>query len=375
MDSSGYTPLSIPSTHSNNPPVPPLPVHTSTGRPRRNYRLPARFQDVPPEPDTPLPAAEINATRRVLLIVRDNFTTAMNSFGFTRHYPHRPSYDPETIVPQEDLSYHPRLPIKCLTATGANLDHATVSQSSSGTSLSTIQLPHTPPTPWWPFLNQTTHRLMSWLNNSNPLNSEGEADQLVWEVLLAPDFKMEDLQGFSASRENHRLDRSDQEASPFNDQFCTVDIKIQVPSGDKNIPPRMFKVPGLCYRKLTSVIQAAFSEPIAQYFHLSPFKLFYTSPITGLEERAYSEVYNSDTFLHEHDLVQRIKLHAQDAGCKLERIIGALMFGSDMTHLAQFGTAKAWPLYLTWGNLSKYFRTQPNSGAMQQVAYIPSVSH
>ncbi len=51
------------------------------------------------------------------------------------------------------------------------------------------------------------------------------------------------------------------------------------------------------------------------------------------------------------------------------------MFSSDATHLTTFGTAKAWPIYLMLGNLSKYIRAQPHSGAMHHLAYIPSVSH
>ena len=50
------------------------------------------------------------------------------------------------------------------------------------------------------------------------------------------------------------------------------------------------------------------------------------------------------------------------------------MFSSDATHLTNFGSAKAWPIYLMLGNLSKYFRAQPNLGALYHLAYIPSAS-
>jgi hypothetical protein len=49
----------------------------------------------------------------------------------------------------------------------------------------------------------------------------------------------------------------------------------------------------------------------------------------------------------------------------------ALMFWSDATHLAAFGTAKMWPIYMLFGNLSKYVRCQPTSGATKHLAYIP----
>ncbi|KAJ7185362.1 hypothetical protein C8R46DRAFT_377085 [Mycena filopes] len=49
------------------------------------------------------------------------------------------------------------------------------------------------------------------------------------------------------------------------------------------------------------------------------------------------------------------------------------MFWSDSTHLANFGNAKLWPIYMLFGNLSKYIRAKPNSGAEHHVAYIPSL--
>ena len=49
------------------------------------------------------------------------------------------------------------------------------------------------------------------------------------------------------------------------------------------------------------------------------------------------------------------------------------MLWSDATHLTNFGTAKLWPIYLFFGNLSKYVRSRPSSGACNHLTYIPSV--
>jgi len=88
-------------------------------------------------------------------------------------------------------------------------------------------------------------------------------------------------------------------------------------------------------------------------------------------ERIFSEMYDSDIFWEEHKKVQRAP--TDDLACKWEKVIAALMFWSDATHLATFGTVKLWPIYLHFGNLSKYVRCQPNSGATKHVAYIPSL--
>ncbi|KAJ3560091.1 hypothetical protein NP233_g11062 [Leucocoprinus birnbaumii] len=41
--------------------------------------------------------------------------------------------------------------------------------------------------------------------------------------------------------------------------------------------------------------------------------------------------------------------------------------------LTEFGNAKAWPIYLMLGNLSKYIQSDVSSGAMHHLAYIPSL--
>jgi hypothetical protein len=118
-----------------------------------------------------------------------------------------------------------------------------------------------------------------------------------------------------------------------------------------------------------SLIKETFESPISSQFHLTPFKLFRKGPDGEDSERVYSDLYDSDVFLDEHDKVQRAV--TDDPTCKHERVIAALMFWSDATHLATFGTAKLWPIYMLFGNLSKYVRCQPNSQATKHLTYIP----
>jgi hypothetical protein len=215
---------------------------------------------------------------------------------------------------------------------------------------------------------------MTWLNTGSKVKSEGEVQRLVDEVLQAEDFNISDIQGLSIRRENQLLDLSEK-TLPLLDGFQTASVSIEVPSGDKNVKSQKFKIPGLRYRTLTSVIQGAFQHPLSHRYHYSPFKLFHQSPGGSESERVYSEVYNSDAFIEEHDRIQRHgQLPPDDPHCKREKVIAALMFWSDATLLAQFGTMKLWPIYLMLGNLSKYACAKADSGACHHVAYIPSVS-
>jgi hypothetical protein len=283
-------------------PTPPTPLLTQSGRPRRDYRLPKRFQDNLPEPPAPVPLAnlpsnpnpesETHPVRRVILIVRDRLVTVVNSFGIWRDYPERPSVDPDALLTLEDLS------------NSTHYDNGTHPSQSS------------PPSPHWPFLNATVHSVMQWLNNGQTVKSEAETTKFVHNVILSPSFNQADLTGFDAHRENQRLDKALSQ-STLRSQFIESSVDILVPSGEMGVGPKAFKVPGLLHRKLTSVIQEAFQSPLAHLYHYSPFRLFQKSPLSGKDERVYGEVFTSDAFLAESEWVRRHALvPPDDPNCK-----------------------------------------------------------
>ena len=78
-------PLPVSTPPRQSPPLQsPPPQFTEAGRPKRNYRLPARFEDVNPEPLRPLDEEDEQPTAvlpHVRLIVRNRLQTATNSFG------------------------------------------------------------------------------------------------------------------------------------------------------------------------------------------------------------------------------------------------------------------------------------------------------
>ncbi len=347
------------------PPLPPAsPGLTRTGRPRRNYRLPRRFQDFLPESAAIFdsPPQTHSKIQRVLLVVKDRLVTAANSFGIWRDYPRRPTRDPDSSLRLSDLAEHP--PKQDKTALPPH-----------PTSITLENLPSSSMQPYWPFTNSTIHGIMQWLNNGNTAKSESQMNEFVNNVILSPEFSQDHVLGFDAHRENLRLDKALANSS-LHAQFQESTVDILVPSGAVGVPSQTFTVPGLLHRKLTTVIIEAFNSSLSHLYHFSPFKLYHPSPITKKKERIFSEIYNSDVFIAEHEEVQRhALLPPEDSKCKREKVIAALMFSSDATHLTTFGNAKVWPIYLMLGNLSKYIRAQPSSRALHHLAYIPSVSH
>ena len=387
------------------PPPSPPPTLSAAGRVVRPRRLPARYLDLPPEPLTSELTRSNNTSAvevpvpprisRVTLIVRDTFSTLLNTFGLWREYPRRPSYDPDSLIESGDLADFQPPPDPPNGPATSNSTETTTSEPPMAPGLSSQPSDNSS----WPFENFSTSLLMKWLNNGNTNKSEGEADKLVTNVLHHPQFRLSELLGFSAHRENTRLDRAlntsptstatetpststaTETAVPSSKRhhsfemgkFHEASVTIDVPTGEKG-GSRPVAIPGLQYRKLTDIIKAAFTtDKYANRLHYSPFKLYHQSSLTQSDTRIYSELYNSDAFLHEDEEVKRHS-PTDDPNCKLERVVAALLFWSDATHLANFGTAKLWPIYLIIGNLSKYISALPDSGACHHVAYVPSVS-
>ncbi|KAF7307251.1 hypothetical protein MIND_00518800 [Mycena indigotica] len=349
-----------PSNHDPIPPPPPEPSHavqmpddtTDSGRPKRATRLPARFQDFVPDV-APIEEVSVSTLPRVTLIVRNRFKTLMTSvFGLWREYLYRPSYDPDSLIEDADLA-------------GNFAPNPLVGIPSEST-VPKAQRVGT---------NATATLLMDWKNNGNVTKSDGEINSLVRDVILDPAFNADELVGFDASRANKQVDEDGKTSFPFMKDFKTTTVDIQIPTGVKRAPPVTLAVPGLYFRNLIDVIKAAFTDPLSQHFHLSPFKLFRKLHGHDTEAiRVYSELYNTDAFIAEHDHIQRHGLlPPNNPECKREKIIAALMFWSDSTHLTNFGTAKLWPIYMLFGNLSKYIGGKPSIGAEHHIAYIPSL--
>jgi hypothetical protein len=349
-------------THCEPPPEPPLaapappptvPQLTQAGRPARRYRMPRRYEDIPPEGPAPIPAAPaetlVSSIPRVILHVRDLMRTGINRFGLLREYPHRPSYDPDASVLPDELSNY------------ARPDPVHLKPDD--------QLSRPP----WPFRNMSTYLILEWMGTGSTQKSVGEVDRLVKDVICHNEFNAQDLVGFSTRRENKILDKSDhtKTSTPFSgDAWITSKVDISIPSGIRNVEARIYSIPGLHRRLLVPVMKAAVSDVTAKRFHLSPFKRIWRTS-SGAEIRCFDEVYTSDAFLEAHEKLQRQR---NEPDCTVEKVVLGLMFWSDSTHLANFGIAKVWPVYLYFANLSKYLRCKPSSAASHHVAYIPSVS-
>ncbi|KAJ7185363.1 hypothetical protein C8R46DRAFT_377304 [Mycena filopes] len=193
------------------PDAPPASDPEALGRGKRGKRLPARFRDVLPEvapiEEVP-PEDEEEPTappRRVRLIVRDTFETTRNMFALWRSYLHRPTHDPDSLISAEDLS---------------NQYPAAAPEAPPAPSQSTPSA-----------INASTSLLLQWQNNGQTTKSAAQLNSLVHDVLLHPEFKVDELQGFNAERAEKQADKEAAQVFPLLRAFKTASVEIEVPSG------------------------------------------------------------------------------------------------------------------------------------------------
>lgn len=207
-------------------------------------------------------------------------------------------------------------------------------------------------------------------------------------MLLAEDFNIEDLrEGFSVQCEEQCIDKDQlKNGPPQGDGWREGVVRLHVPkekekhSSENDAP--VLDIDGLYYRPLVEVIRAAYEDPSAKQFEYTPYQLHFCDEDGGdgdnrsdhqPSEQIYTEVYTADAILEKHERICSLPRNSEDKD-DVPYAVAALMIWSDSTHLANFGTASLWPIYLFFSNLTKYICCKPTSFAVHYLAYVPSVS-
>ncbi|KAF9643157.1 hypothetical protein BDM02DRAFT_3104798 [Thelephora ganbajun] len=200
-----------------------------------------------------------------------------------------------------------------------------------------------------------------------------DVQHLIDNVILHKDFKAEDLQGVNLARELKKLDTF--ESSLKGQGWKKGSVKISVPCPKKKVAKSEaveFEIEGLLYQDLTTVIKnACQDETTIGSFHTTPFKEMWKPSDNASPVRLYGEAYMSDEMINTYEEVQNVPPRPDYPD--VENVVVELAPYSDTTMLAQFGTAFLWPVYIYFGNLSKYIRSQPSSHAAHHMAYFPSL--
>ncbi|KAI6012316.1 hypothetical protein BKA83DRAFT_4064178 [Pisolithus microcarpus] len=192
-----------------------------------------------------------------------------------------------------------------------------------------------------------------------------------------PLFNPSDSGRFSHERERRLLGvflQSDSNPFHANYGWYRSTVQVRLPKEKMNFTSEMDPSIGTVkidvhHRFLTDIIKSAFEDPVVSNFHMMPFEEYWKKSDKHTV-KVYSEVYSSPDVLQAYREVHSLP---REPGDDLEHVVASLMLWSDATQLANFGDASLWPIYLYFGNQSKYIRGRPTASACHHVVYIPTV--
>ncbi|KAJ3510290.1 hypothetical protein NMY22_g16016 [Coprinellus aureogranulatus] len=132
-----------------------------------------------------------------------------------------------------------------------------------------------------------------------------------------------------------------------------------------------FRLPSRAFQHYLIGAGYSFDAQASDHFHVVPSELRWKPRGGAADVRVYGDLYHSDEFLKAYREIQGLAPAQKDDD--LPRYVVALMFASDETKLASFGNATVWPLYLLFGNESKYRRSKASLNLFEEMAYLQSI--
>jgi len=333
----------------------PEPTPMSHGRPARTRRFPRAWKDYEATSYTPittvLPVNEGIMERRVEPLVAQE-PGVLSIPDMAEQDPHRSPLNRFRVcrvaaTPGEPL---PDLPTTCI------------------------------PRPQHPFRNDSIFEYVKQCclaPSSKTVEGSNDMAKLIASGRVDP----VELKGFNARTEFRRLDTFAAGSKIGGGPWKTDSIQIKMPctrahnptfSTEEDAP--VFEVSGVRYRSLVDLLVAKVQDPsFSKSFEYTPFTEWWC-PLPGAKPiRIYGEAYSSDAAVQLYEEIRGIP--APPDHPQIESVVVMLMLGSDATHLADFGTASLWPIYVVFGNMSKYNRSKTSEFAACHLAYLPKVAY
>ncbi|KIK80669.1 hypothetical protein PAXRUDRAFT_158056, partial [Paxillus rubicundulus Ve08.2h10] len=219
---------------------------------------------------------------------------------------------------------------------------------------------------------------MCWQYSGSNSKLAAELNHL-WSFIQDPEFDPTLHTSFSHDRKRKLIEKYLQDNSnPFKADhgWQTSSVPILLPKEkrkwkselDTAIPT--LTVDSVHHHDIIDIIISIFEDPISSTSHMTPFKQYWKISETQTVQ-VFGEAFSSPTCLNAY---QEVNSLPREQGDDLKRVAAPLMLWSDATHLANFGDASLWPVYLFFGNQSKYTRGKPTAAACHHIAYIPTIS-
>ncbi|KAG1881540.1 hypothetical protein C8R48DRAFT_587375 [Suillus tomentosus] len=305
----------------------------------------------PRQPETGSPTNIVPA-RASSSVQATPFRTSRNIFGLVHQFFSSvlPSHDPEEAITLQDISYIPTLTAEDSDTVAIPLDNS-----------------------FHLYPNESSFKLGHWYWNGGAQKSQQSFKELL-DIIGHPDYDPDDVRHTHWDKINSQLGASvgdegeewEDEDAGWHKTQVTIDVPFCRTTAQPDICP--YIAADLYHWSLVSVIwEKLASAHDNEYFHYEPYQLCWCPPHLPHEVNIQGELYTSPAFLDAHRELQELP---GEAGCELPRVVAALMFWSDATQLTTFGNVKLWPVYMYFGNESKYRRCKPSCNLGNYVAYF-----
>lgn len=246
---------------------------------------------------------------------------------------------------------------------------------------------------YYPFPNRNAFLLGEWRASDG--NGKGRADfARLLEIISSPDWQAADVRGVNWAKIDNTLsepilndDLDNNWADESGWKTSTATISVPFTNACAKPGPHPYEVEFRHRPIVPMVREKLMNLTHSDTFHFLPYELRWHPGKTKADVKVHGELYTSDAFLKAFQDLQvwspshsgprtedGSKESPPEPGCNLPRYVVGLMFGSDETALAQFGTAKLWPLYMSYANDSKYDRAKIGLCLVEHLAYLSKVS-
>ncbi len=387
--------------------------------PTSHGTLPSQYASLIPDAPSPIQSAPSMISETTTSSIGVVYDTEPDGFGVFRRYNHIPKEDPEA-----ELSLDWSCDAPGLEQADERADEATRSKSIAWLA-GPVKRPTAPSScPYTPFDNASQFRLCDYFYSRSDVKSQAAFDDFV-HMLQSRGFRVEDLEGFSAKKAERLLDEwigSPDGVFSGDDGWTRTSVFIPLPKvgsryRSEDDAPKA-EVRGVVHRRLLDLIRGVVTDTtsrFAKHQHWIPHIRWWIpdmpeqrTPTTGdgmtpefipaspmstsprpasspppsstsshshgppPPIRVYTDCYNSNAMLDEDEKIHRMPRIAGDDP-DMEYAVLPLLVWSDETHLSSFGSAALWPIYIYFGNISKYLRGRPSEFMAQHLAYIPQV--
>jgi len=293
-----------------------------------------------------------------------SLTTDADYFGVYNVYPWKPLRDPI-------------LPNTCSDPADSRADYQPEMSPIQG-------IPHTDMENtlyYHPFSNPSVAAMMVAHHSGTHVQSAQKMTQIA-HILgsLGSDLNPVDLSNFNVTLEHKKLDiflaTAPESAFHHEDGWIESLVQIHLPLDKKKMPETeaiQFEVREVFHQDIIDVISLVYQSDTVRSFEHVPSKQFWRPSEDLPPKRLYREIYSSQAMLDTDEEICKHLSEIDSDPLDLEAVSILLLFYSDSTHLADFGTVSCWPVYLFFGSQSKYIRAMPTSSTCHHITYMPSV--